>query len=62
MLLNLVYKHSNDYFLAFGIAVEHFVPYVNTQNVLEESLIKSIKLIEDHSNRTVVSQPRSPRR
>ena len=31
--------------LALGITVEHFVPYVHTQNGLAESLIKRIKLI-----------------
>jgi hypothetical protein len=35
----------NDYCMALGINVEHFVPYVHTQNRLVESLIKRIKLI-----------------
>ena len=35
----------NDYCMALGIQVQHFVPYVHTQNVLAESLIKRIKLI-----------------
>jgi hypothetical protein len=35
----------NDYCMALVINVEHFVPYVHTQNGLVESLIKRIKLI-----------------
>ena len=35
----------NDYCMALGIQVQHFVPYVHTQNGLAESLIKRIKLI-----------------
>jgi hypothetical protein len=35
----------NDYYMAQGIEVHHFVPYVHTQNGLAESLIKRIKLI-----------------
>ena len=35
----------NDYCMALGIKVQHFVPYVHTQNSLVESLIKRIKLI-----------------
>jgi hypothetical protein len=35
----------NDYCIALGIQVQHFVPYVHTQNYLAESLIKRIKLI-----------------
>ena len=35
----------NDYCMALGINIEHFVPYVHTQNGLAESLIKRIKLI-----------------
>jgi hypothetical protein len=35
----------NDYCMAQGIEVHHYVPYVHTQNVLAESLIKRIKLI-----------------
>jgi hypothetical protein len=35
----------NDYCMAQGIEVQHFVPYVYTQNGLTESLIKRIKLI-----------------
>jgi hypothetical protein len=35
----------NDYCMAQGIKVRHFVPYVHTQNCLTESLIKRIKLI-----------------
>jgi hypothetical protein len=31
--------------MALGIEVQHFVPYVHTQNGLAESLIKRIKLI-----------------
>ena len=34
-----------DYCMAFGIQVQHSVPYVRTQNGLAESLIKRIKLI-----------------
>ena len=35
----------NDYCMATGIEVQHYVPYVHTQNGLAESLIKRIKLI-----------------
>jgi hypothetical protein len=35
----------NDYCMAMEIQVQHFVPYVHTQNGLAESLIKRIKLI-----------------
>jgi hypothetical protein len=35
----------NDYCTAQGIQVQHFVPYVHTQNGLAEYLIKRIKLI-----------------
>ena len=35
----------NNYCLALGIQVQHYVPYVYTQNGLVESLIKRIKLI-----------------
>ena len=35
----------NDDCMAIGIQVQHFVPYVHTQNVLAESLKKRIKLI-----------------
>jgi hypothetical protein len=35
----------NDYCMTLGIQVQHFVPYVHTQNDLAESLIKRIKLI-----------------
>jgi hypothetical protein len=35
----------NDYCIAQGIEVQHYVPYVHTQNGLAESLIKRIKLI-----------------
>ena len=35
----------NDYCMALGIQVQHFVLYVHTQNGLAESLIKRIKLI-----------------
>jgi IS30 family transposase len=35
----------NDYCIAMGIEVQHYVPYVHTQNGLAESLIKRIKLI-----------------
>jgi hypothetical protein len=35
----------NDYCMAQGIHIEHFVSYVHTQNGLVESLIKRIKLI-----------------
>jgi hydrogenase maturation factor HypF (carbamoyltransferase family) len=35
----------NDYYTAQGIQVQHYVPYVHTQNCLAESLIKRIKLI-----------------
>jgi hypothetical protein len=35
----------NDYYMAQGIEVQHYVPYVHTQNGLVESLIKRIKLI-----------------
>jgi hypothetical protein len=38
-------KAFNDYCMALGIEVQHFVPYVHTQNGLAESLIKRIKLI-----------------
>ena len=38
-------KAFNDYFMALGIEVQHFVPYVHTQIGLAESLIKRIKLI-----------------
>jgi hypothetical protein len=39
------YRAFNDYCMAQGIHIEHFVPYVHTQYGLAESLIKSIKLI-----------------
>jgi hypothetical protein len=35
----------NDYCMAQGIKIQHFVPYVHTQNDLAGSLIKRIKLI-----------------
>jgi hypothetical protein len=35
----------NDYCMTQGIEVQHFVPYVHTQNGLVKSLIKRIKLI-----------------
>jgi hypothetical protein len=35
----------NDYCMTQGIQVQHFIPYVHTQNGLAESLIKRIKLI-----------------
>jgi hypothetical protein len=35
----------NDYCMAQGIHIEHYVPYVHTQNGLAESLIKRIKII-----------------
>ena len=35
----------NDYCMALGIQVQHFVPYIHAQNGLAESLIKRIKLI-----------------
>jgi hypothetical protein len=35
----------NDYCMVQGIHIEHYVPYVHTQNGLAESLIKRIKLI-----------------
>ena len=35
----------NDYCMALGIQVQHYVPYVHTQNGLAKSLIKRIKLI-----------------
>lgn len=35
----------DDYCMALGIQVQHYVPYVHTQNGLAESLIKRIKLI-----------------
>jgi hypothetical protein len=35
----------NDYCMALGINVEHYVPYVHTQNGLAEYIIKRIKLI-----------------
>jgi hypothetical protein len=35
----------NDYCMAPGIEVQHYVPYVHTQNGLTESLIKRINLI-----------------
>jgi hypothetical protein len=38
-------KAFNNYCLALGINVEHFVPHVHTQNMFAESLIKRIKLI-----------------
>jgi hypothetical protein len=38
-------KAFNDYCMALGIQVQHFVLYVHTQNGLAESLIKRIKLI-----------------
>jgi hypothetical protein len=38
-------KAFNDYCTASGIAVEHSVPHVHTQNGLAEALIKRIKLI-----------------
>jgi hypothetical protein len=38
-------KSFNDYCVALGINVEHYVPYVHTQNGLAESLIKRVKLI-----------------
>jgi len=36
-------KAFNDYCLAMGIDVQHFVPHVHTQNGLAESLIKNKK-------------------
>jgi hypothetical protein len=38
-------KAFNDYSMAQGIHIEHYVPYVHTQNGLAKSLIKRIKLI-----------------
>jgi transposase InsO family protein len=35
----------NDYYKAQGIQLQHYVPYVHTQNGVAESLIKRIKLI-----------------
>jgi hypothetical protein len=35
----------NDYCMAQGMEVQHYVPYIHTQNGLVESLIKRIKLI-----------------
>jgi len=35
----------NDYCMSIGIAVEHLVAYVHTQNGLAESLIKCLQLI-----------------
>ena len=35
----------NDYCKALGIQVQHYVPYVHTQNGLAKLLIKRIKLI-----------------
>jgi hypothetical protein len=35
----------NDYCMAQGIEVQHYVPYVHAQNGLAKSLIKRIKLI-----------------
>jgi hypothetical protein len=35
----------NDYYMVQGIEVQHYVPYVHTQNCLAESLIKRFKLI-----------------
>jgi len=35
----------NDYCMTLGIQLQHFVPYVHTQNGLVESLIKRIKLV-----------------
>jgi hypothetical protein len=35
----------NNYYMAQEIEIQHFVPYVHTQNSLTESLIKRIKLI-----------------
>jgi hypothetical protein len=35
----------NDYCKALGIQVQHFIPYVHTQNGLAKSLIKRIELI-----------------
>jgi hypothetical protein len=35
----------NDYCLALGIQIQHFIPYIHIQNGLAESLIKRIKLI-----------------
>jgi hypothetical protein len=38
-------KTFNDYCMAQGIEVQHYVPYIHTQNGWAESLIKRIKLI-----------------
>jgi hypothetical protein len=38
-------KAFDDYCTALGIAVEHSVPHVHTQNGLAKALIKRIKLI-----------------
>jgi hypothetical protein len=38
-------KAFNDYCMAQGINVQHFVPYVHSQNGLAKSLIKRVKLI-----------------
>ena len=35
----------NDYFMSIGIAIEHLVAHVHTQNGLAESLIKHLQLI-----------------
>jgi uncharacterized protein (DUF2164 family) len=35
----------NNYYMAQGIEVQHYVLYIHTQNGLTESLIKRIKLI-----------------
>jgi hypothetical protein len=56
MLESLPQKAFNDYYLDLGIKVEHYVPYVYTQNGLADSLIKRIKfivrpVIQDNSSR-----------
>jgi hypothetical protein len=45
MPLNLLHMPSMTICMALGINVEHYVPYVHTQNGLVEPLIKRIKLI-----------------
>ena len=39
------FKAFNDYCNVMRIKVEHFVPYVHTQNRLAKALIKRIKFI-----------------
>ena len=44
-------KAFNDYCMALGIHVEHYVSYVHTQNGLAKSLIKRVSLLINHYHR-----------